>query len=152
MVSLFVLLSACSANQPRMEPLTNSELETAERQWAANGSSSYHLVVRVNAARMSAVVYDVVARNGKIAAIKRDGQTIQPEGAEDYSISGLFRLLQQELRLMDRSPSGTPVALAEMFARFDPETGRLERYRRSTGQSSGTLKIEVLKYEPQPGD
>ncbi|MBI2150866.1 MAG: hypothetical protein HYU27_09740 [Acidobacteria bacterium] len=129
-----------------MEPLTKDLLAAAERQWEAHGSDSYNLTLQVEAARMEKVVYDMVVRSGKIAAMKRNGQDIPPEHAEDYSISGLFHLLRQELRLMEKGADGTPDALAEVFARFDPQTGRLDRYRRTTIKNR-FLRLQVLKYE-----
>jgi hypothetical protein len=145
---LIALAAACSSKESRMEPLTLSALEAAEHRWETHGADSYRLVVRVEAARMQPVVYDVVARGGRVAGIKRDGQAIQLEHTEDYSVSGLFRLLRSELLLMERTPEGTPVALAQVFARFDPETGRLDNYRRTTSRRKH-LRIQVVQYEPE---
>jgi hypothetical protein len=149
--AFLTLLAACSSsNQTVMEPLTKGGLEAAERLWEARGSNSYDLVVRLEAARMETTVYDVVVRGGEIVSIKRNGQAVPLEYAEDYSVLGLFGQLRQELRLMERS-NGTPDALAELFARFDPDTGRLDRYRRTTSRRKH-LRIEVLKYEPRVAD
>lgn len=146
--ALLALLAACSSTEPSpMGPLTKDMLEAAERQWEAHGSDSYNLTLQVEAARMETVVYDVVVRAGEIAGIKRNGQDILPEHTEDYSVPGLFRLLRLELRLMEMGANGTPDALAEVFARFDSQTGRLDRYRRTTSRSKH-LRIQVLKYEP----
>ena len=99
---------------------------------------------------METLIYDIVVRGGGIASIKRDGNAIQPEHTEDYSISGLFHLMRLEMELQKKSPEGTPEALATMFAYFEPETGRIQRYRRSAigSRRTRTLKIEVLNYEP----
>ena len=149
-VAALLTLYACSLGEPLMEPLTESRLDEAERQWKARRSDSYHLVVQVEASRMDTLVYDIQVRGGEIAGIKKNGQAIQPEHTEDYSISGLFRLMRLELTLRQKSPEGTPEALAELFAHFDQETGRLTRYRRSASGSrrTRTLKIQILNYEP----
>jgi hypothetical protein len=75
--AVLALSASCSENpSPIMEPLTLGALEAAERQWEAHGSDSYHLVVRVEASRMSPTVLDVVVRDGKTAGIKRDGEPV----------------------------------------------------------------------------
>ncbi len=144
---LFVVLAACARKEPGMEPLTQSVLDAAEQRWKARGTDSYHLVLKVEAARMEAVMYDIVTRGGEIVSMKRDGRPIQPEHAEDYSIAGLFRLMRLEMHLMDKKPEGVPITLAQMFARFDTATGRPDVYRRTTNKSKH-LKISVVEFQP----
>ncbi len=143
-------LAACSSTVPNMKPLTESALADAERMWKAHGTNSYEIVVQLNPAKLSAMTYDVVVRDGKITGVKRDGQDVRPENTEDYSVLGLFGLLRQELRLTEKDANGMAKELADLFVRFDPETGRLDRYRRQTNRLAGSLRIEVLKYQPLP--
>jgi hypothetical protein len=98
---------------------------------------------------MGGVVYDVVVHARRVTHIKRDGQGILPEHTEDYSVVGLFRLLQQELQLVERNSSGTLNTLAVLSVHFDPETGRLDRYRRKMFKRAGGLRIEVLIFTPE---
>ena len=149
--AVWLALSGCSAlGPPPMEPLTARTLEAAQRRWEARGSDSYRLVVQVRAPRFKLVVYDLVVASGRVVEITRDGERIQPEDARhyDYSVSGLFDLLRGDLRLADVQPIGDTPAV-DLRARFDPETGRLVRYRRTVGAARRrVLMVEVLDYEP----
>jgi hypothetical protein len=133
-----------------MEPLTAETLAEAEQRWEARGSDSYHLVVRVRAPRFAVAVYDVVVAGGALVEIERDGRAIGPADAHhyDYSVSGLFGLLREDLRLAGVRPIGdTPPV--DLRARFEPDTGRLVRYRRTVGSARRrVLMVEVLEYRP----
>lgn len=148
---LALLLAGCSAlGPPPMQPLTAQTLEEAQHLWEARGSDSYHLVVRVRAPRFDVAVYDVVVAGGKVVRIEHDGEDVRPEDAShyDYSVSGLFALLRQDLRLADVPPVGDTPPL-DLRARFEPETGRLVRYRRTVGSARRrVLLVEVLEYQP----
>lgn len=146
--ALVLVLAACTT--PPMEPLTESALQAAEREWAAHGSDSYKLVVQVRAPRVAPAVYKLVVNGGEIASIARDdGQAVPLDEAHDYSIPGLFRLLRGDLRLAD-IPDAADVPPIDVRARFDRDTGRLVRYRRTVGtKRRRVLLIEVLQYEPR---
>jgi hypothetical protein len=150
-VAAALLLAGCGAlGPPPMEPLTSSALEAAERRWAAHGADAYHLVVRVRAPKFAAAVYDLVVARGRPVRVDRNGQSLRPEDADhyDYSVPGLFALLHDDLRLNDARPleDAPPV---DLRARFDPDTGRLLRYRRTVGTARRrVLWVEVLAYEP----
>jgi hypothetical protein len=132
-----------------MEPLTARTLEAALSRWKAHGCDSYHLVVRVRAPRFKAAVYDLVVAGGEVVEVERNGENVRPEDARhyDYSVSGLFDLLRGDLHLADvRAVGDTPAV--DLRARFDPETGRLVRYRRTVGAARRrVLLVEVLEYE-----
>lgn len=147
-----LLLAACpSPGPPPMEPLTGSALEAAERRWEAHGSGSYHLVVRVRAPRANPAVYDVVVAGGKVARTERDGRSVPPGETDDYSVPGLFSLLRKDLGLID-VPEMRDTPPIDLRARFEAETGRLVRYRRTVGSARRrVLLIEVLEYEPLAG-
>ncbi|MBI4265693.1 MAG: hypothetical protein HY657_15065 [Acidobacteria bacterium] len=155
-VLLPVLLAACGP--PPMEPLTEAMLAAAEDRWEAHGADAYHLVVRVRVpsppwAHVDPAVYDVVVTGGEVTRIARDGQPLPPGDADrhDYSVSGLFDLLREDVPLTngDSSRSDRPV---DLRARFEAETGRLELYRRTVGTDRRrVLLIEVLEYEPLAG-
>ncbi len=146
------LLSACSGlGPPPMEPLTASTLEAARRRWEANGADSYHLVVRVRAPRVrTPTLYDLVVAGDRLVRVARNGEVLSPGTAAryDYSVPGLFALLGDDLKLVDvGGRGGTPPI--DLRVRFEPETGRLVRYRRSVGGARRrVLLVEVLAYEP----
>jgi hypothetical protein len=152
LVAASMAVSACTAlGPPPMEPLDETALETARQRWAAHGSASYHLVVRVRAPRTEPVVYDVTVAGGTVAAVARNGERVRAEEADhyDYSVSGLFDLLRTDLRWthvteIDNTPA------VDLRARFEPETGRLVRYRRTVGTGRRrVLLVEVLSFEPE---
>ena len=153
--ALLVLLSGCFVlGQPPMQPLTARTLEQAQHRWEAHGAGSYHLVVRVRAPRFDVAVYDVVVAGGELAKVERNGQDVQREDAYhyDYSVSGLFALLREDLRLTD-VPAVGDVPPLDLRARFEPETGRLMRYRRTVGSARRrVLLVEVLEYQPLAAD
>ena len=146
-----LLLAGCSAlGPPPMEPLTATTLETARRQWEAQGVDSYRLVVEVRAPRTDPVVYEIRVEHGTLATVSRDGQPVAPEEAaqSDYSVPGLFDLLRRDLRWTSVEPVGD-IPAVDLRAEFEPATGRLVRYRRTIGTSRRrVLFVEVLTYEP----
>jgi hypothetical protein len=148
-----LLLSSCSVlGPPPMEPLSADAIGEAESRWRANGVESYHLVVRVRAPRLEAVVYDLVVVAGRPIAIERNGVAVRSEDANhhDYSVAGLFGMLRQDLHLADVRPTGNVPAI-DLRARFEGETGRLLRYRRTVGAARRrVLLVEALRYEPLP--
>lgn len=133
-----------------MEPLTETTLETARQRWEAHGSDAYRLVVRVRPPRADPAVYAVVVAGGKLVEVTRDGASLGHEDAEhhDYSVPGLFALLREDLRWTTVEAVGD-VPAVDVRAYFDPETGRLVRYRRTVGTGRRrVLLVEVLAYEP----
>jgi hypothetical protein len=149
--AVLLLLAGCSAlGPPPMEPLTATALEAARQRWQAHGSDSYRLVVRVRAPRTDPAVYAVEVAGGNLVRIERDGQSVKLEDAahNDYSVSGLFELLRGDLRWTDVDAVGDTPAV-DLRARFEPDTGRLVRYRRTVGTARPrVLMVEVLAYEP----
>jgi hypothetical protein len=133
-----------------MEPVTATMLDAAERRWEARGSTSYHLVVRVRAPRFEPAVYDLVVQSGEVVTVERNGRPVASGSVDryDYSMSGLFALLRNDLRLAAVPAIGdTPPV--DLRARFEPETGRLVHYRRTVGTARRrVLLVEVLAYEP----
>jgi hypothetical protein len=133
-----------------MEPLTARALAAAERRWAESGAASYRLVVRIRAPRARPAVYDLVVTEGTLAEVACDGEAMGREELDhhDYSVTGLFDLLRADLPLAAvRSIGNTPPI--DLRAQFEPQTGRLVRYRRTVGSARRrVLLVEVLAYEP----
>jgi hypothetical protein len=135
-----------------MEPLTAGTLDAARHRWEARGSDSYRLVVRVRAPRRDPTVYDVEVVGGRLVRVAHDGEPLRLEDVAadhaDYSVLGLFELLRQDLRWTDVAQVGD-VPAVDLRAYFEPESGRLVRYRRSVGTSRRrVLMVEVVGYEP----
>jgi hypothetical protein len=88
-----------------------------------------------------------------VVSIRRNGLIITPGSGADYSMDGLFRMLTQELGLAEKpallgAPGGYS---AYLQARFDPDNGRLIRYRRSVGGASNSIDVRVLEYREDAG-
>jgi hypothetical protein len=108
--------------------------------------------VRLRAPRFKVAVYELVVAGGGIIEVRRDGELVRPEDATryDYSMRGIFSLLRDDLRLAAVPAVGDTPAV-DLRARFDSETGRLVRYRRTVGAGRRrVLLLEVLEYAPVP--
>jgi len=108
----------------------------------------YHLVIEMSGDRVETGRFEVMVRDGQVVSIRRNGLIITPGSGQDYSMDGLFRMLMQELGLSEKpSLLGAPEGYsAYLQARFDPENGRLIRYRRSVGGTSNSIDIRVLEF------
>lgn len=144
-----VALAACSG----MSALTEKTLRDAEERWVASKIMSYRLVVDMEGDRVEEEQFEVLVRDGVVESLKRNGQVVASAGNQDYSMTGLFRTLRQELGLTEKpgelgAPPGYSVYV---MARFDAETGRLERYRRTVGGATNSIEISVRSFEPLAG-
>ncbi len=140
-------LAGCSG----FEVLTEQSLQEAATRWDANGPGLYRVIIEMKGGRVEAGVFDSLVRAGHVVSLRRNGQVILPDRAEDYSIRGLFRMLEQELALAQQpSLLGAPPGYAvHLLARFDPDNGRLERYRRTVTGVDNNIEIAILEFEPQ---
>jgi hypothetical protein len=128
--------------------LTPELLDQSQQKWKAHQPVAYHLVVEMSGDRVETGKFEVMVRDGEVVSLRRNGLIITPGSGQDYSMDGLFRMLMQELGLSEKpnllgAPGGYS---AYLQARFDPETGRLIRYRRSVGGTSNSIDVKVLEY------
>ncbi len=120
----------------------------AEEKWKSRELASYRLVVEMSGDRVETGRFDVEVRSGKVVSLRRNGLAIPPGRGQDYSMNGLFRMLEQELGLAEKpSLLGAPEGYsAYPMARFDRDTGRLVRYRRTVGGVSNAVDINVVQF------
>ena len=144
---LFILVAGCSG----LDTLTEEVLVDAERRWGSEEPGLYRLVVEMSGERVETGVFEVLVRDGRVVSLKLNGQVVLPDRAQDYSMEGLFGMLRQELALSEQPAlMGAPPGFAAyLLVRFDDETGRLERYRRTVGGANNNIEIEVVEYTPQ---
>ena len=143
-----VLIAGCS----RLETLTEAHLIEAEELWEEEKAGFYTIMVRMSGARLETGMFEALVRDGRVVGLKRNGQVVLPARAQDYSMVGLFGVLRQELALSEQPAllGAPPGFRAHLLVRFDPETGRLVRYRRTVGGANSNIEIEVLEYRPEP--
>jgi hypothetical protein len=143
--ALLCLLFACS----RLQPLTVDTLMQAEGKWKQQRPGSYRLVIEMSGDRVETGRFEVTVHSGQVAELKRNGRVIRPNAGQDYSMDGLFHMLEQELGLAERPETlGAPEGYAVYLnARFDEMTGRLIRYRRVVGGASNSIDINVLEFK-----
>jgi hypothetical protein len=128
-LTLTVLLGGCS----RLDVLTEETLLEARGLWRSTAPGFYRLTVEMSGERIETGIFEVLVRDGEVVSLKRNGQVVLPDRSQDYSIEGLFRLLEMELALAQEPSSlgAAPGYSAHLLVRFDEETGRLDTYRRT---------------------
>jgi hypothetical protein len=139
------LLCSCA----RIPELTEGDLNAAEQRWAQVAPARYRAVIEMTGERVEAGTFQVEISGGRVVRLSRNGLAVEPERMEDYSIDGLFDILRRELELaLTPRLIGAPEGYqAYLFAEFDEETGRLERYRRTVGGASNAVEIEIIAFE-----
>jgi hypothetical protein len=142
------LIAACS----RLDTLTPALLAQQQEKWKSHQPGFYRIVIEMSGDRVEAGTFEVVVRSGEVVSLRRNGSVIMPGRGQDYSMEGLFRMLQQELGLAEKpgtlgAPGGYSVYT---LARFDEETGRLIHYRRTVGGASNSIEIKVTEFDLQP--
>jgi hypothetical protein len=140
-----LLLAGCS----RLQTLTPELLQSAHQKWQSSKPGYYRLVLEMSGDRVEAGKFEVTVQGEEVVSLRRNGQVILPGRGQDYSMDGIFRVLMQEVDLAGRpallgAPEGYSVY---PMARFDPETGRLIRYRRTVGGAKNSIDIEVESFE-----
>jgi hypothetical protein len=150
--SIFLIaLFACACT--RLDTLTPELLNQSQEKWKAHQPVAYHLVIEMSGDRVQTGKFEVMVRAGQVVSLRRNGLIITPGSGQDYSMDGLLRMLMQELGLAEKpallgAPGGYS---AYLQARFDPDNGRLIRYRRSVGGTSNSIDVRVTEYEPNAG-
>ncbi|HYR88849.1 MAG TPA: hypothetical protein VE422_32530 [Terriglobia bacterium] len=139
----FALLLAVGCS--RLDPLTPAILAQAEEKWKAHRPDFYHLVIEMSGDRVETGRFDVTVRGGQVESLRRNGLIIPPGRGQDYSMDGLFRMLEQELGLAEKPAMlGAPAGYSVYpTAQFDETVGALLHYRRSVGGAANTIDIKV---------
>ena len=145
MAALLAMMAACSG----LPTLTPGVLTQSEEKWNTHKPPFYRLVVEMSGDRVETGRFEVEVRNGQTVSLRRNGLVIRPNAGQDYSIDGLFRMLEQELSLAEKPATvGAPEGYSVYTnAKFDDTTGRLVRYRRIVGGTSNSIEVNVLEYE-----
>ena len=144
---LILLLNAsCSG----LSTLTAGSLQAAQRQWESFGPANYRMTVEMSGDRVESSQYTVTVRAREVVQLLRNGKTVSPgDGGQDYSVDGLFHILDQEIDLAKKPQIlGAPPGYASYpMAKFDASTGRLLQFQRSVGGAKNGIEIHVEKFE-----
>ncbi len=145
LAALLALTAACS----RLPILTPEILSQAEQKWSAHKPVFYRLVVEMSGDRVETGRFEVDVHSGEVVSLRRNGLVIRPNPGQDYSMDGLFHMLEQELGLAEKpSMLGAPAGYSVYTtAKFDGATGRLIRYRRIVGGASNSIEVNVVEYD-----
>jgi len=129
--------------------LTAEVLTQTENKWRTHGPESYRIVIEMSGNRVQNGRFEVTVRDGLVIELKRNGLVIPPTAGQDYSMAGLFHMLEQEIGLAERPPTlGAPEGYSVYLnARFDEMTGRLIRYRRVVGGTSNSIEVNVVEFK-----
>ena len=132
----------------RLPTLTPQILKQAEQRWVSQQPGSYRLVIEMSGDRVETGRFEVEVRSGQVVSFRRNGLVLQTDRGQDYTIEGLFHVLEQELGLAEKpatfgAPGGYTVYTK---ARFDDVSGRLIRYQRIVGGTSNSIDINVVEY------
>jgi hypothetical protein len=139
-----IAMIACS----RLPTLTPEILTQAEQKWKAHHPAAYRLVVELSGDRVETSRLDVEVRSGQMISLRRNGLIIRPNEGQDYTMEGLFHMLEQELGLAEKPATvgAPPGYTVYTTAKFDDATGRLIRYRRIVGGTSNAIEVNVAEY------
>ena len=145
MSAIVLFCLACS----RLQPLTSDRLMDAEAKWKAHKPDAYHMVIEISGDRIETGRFDVKVLRGQITSLRRNNLVIRSNAGQDYSMDGLFHMLEQELGLAEHpSTLGAPEGYSVYLnARFDDMSGRLIRYRRTVGGTSNSIEVSVVEFE-----
>jgi len=145
-----LLLTSAITSCSGLSALTPTLLAENQAKWDASKPQSYRSVIEMKGDRVEKEQFEVTVRSGEMATLRRNGRAINPTPEQDYSMDGLFRMLRQEMALVDKPALlGAPEGYsAYPMARFDDKTGRLIEYRRTVGGTSNTIDIRVLEFSP----
>jgi len=145
LICISIFLSTCS----RLQALTPETLQTARQSWQSKRPEYYRVVFDMSGDRVETGRFEVTVQGSEVISLRRNGKVILPGRGQDYSMDGLFRMLVQEVDLVQKptllgAPEGYSVYA---MARFDPEIGRLMRYRRTVGGAKNSVEINVVEFE-----
>src|SRR2546430_2439062 len=90
-VAAIVCLAAACA---RLQPLTPDRLTQAEAKWKVHPPQAYQLVIEMSGDRIETGRLDVSVQQGQVITLRRNNLAIRPNGGQDYSMEGLFHMLE----------------------------------------------------------
>lgn len=123
-------------------------MSRAEQKWNVHKPGFYRLVIEMSGDRVETGRFEVEVRSGHVVSLRRNGIVIRPNPGQDYSMEGLFHMIEQELGLAEKPATlGAPEGYSiYTTAKFDDTNGRLIRYRRIVGGASNSIEVNIAEF------
>lgn len=128
-------------NRNPLPLLTLQRLDAAEALWQRRGPDNYDLEIVISG--RASGNYQVEVRDGRAAAVRRNGVSPRRATWDSWTVEGLFGFMREELEHVRdpagfNAPAGTQVVLR---AEFDDRFGYPKKYERAVLEES--LDIDV---------
>jgi hypothetical protein len=133
----------------RLPPLTEAQLEAAQKVWKERGLQNYSVDIELHGAQPGVIHVEV--KNGEVTATTRDNR-VPPKWAWDtWSVPAMFDTLEQDLQIA-QDPSqqiqAAPGTTWKLRCEFDPEFAYPRRYHRFV-TGGPEVYWQVTKFEPR---
>jgi hypothetical protein len=141
----FGLVIGLLAIREPMQPISAEVLRAAQDRWTQAGIACY--VIRYE---LNADLYEVTVEERIVSAITVNGQPPRTTQLRNYTVEGLFRVLEMEVENLT-DPAGPFAAQRDRIlarVRFNRELGYPERYLRSSAGVGRPASIRVLEFKP----
>lgn len=141
-VTLVLLILSSRGQPPRM---TAEGLKAAERRWRDHGPASYTMEIEQSGGINGKIHVEV--RSEQVTAMHINGETAPPRLWDNWSVPGLFEIIQLDLDRNQQSPD-SPVVFQQ--AEFDAANGLPRVYRRSELSAGQTVEWRIVAFRPLP--
>jgi len=125
------------------QQLRPEDLKAARRRWESKGPRDYRLAYTVKTDDQPVDHYAVHVHGGKVTQATVNGKPLPAQQLADAAMEGLFRLMDEHLRLKEQP--GQPKTF--LRAHFDAVDGHVRSYVRAP---RGQPRVEITVEPPQP--
>lgn len=146
LVALIAVVTILIIRSP-LDALSAENLDAARARWQAAGIDSYDFTLQIKQPGMETDTYAVSVRDGNITRLLRNGRPAVVFEPENYTIAGLFGILEQDLDGKGKT-FGQSAADVMLRVRFDEQTGVIRRYLRVIGGTGKSSEMTLLEFKP----
>ena len=146
----FLIVIGAILNREIVPPLTQEDYEAAVARWEKNGPANYDCEIEVSGNRPGVIQIQVRAK--QVSSMTRDGTTPpQPRTWDYWSIDGQLETIGQELDMLadpQHAFGGGATGVPSLNARFHPQFGYPEVYRRFAPGTGQDMSWKITRFEP----
>jgi hypothetical protein len=146
----FVLLVGVLLFRERVPALTKADYQAAVERWQTKRPKDYNCDIEVYGNRPGAIHVEV--RAGEVVRMTRDGVEPRQRRTWDYwSVDGQLETIGEELAMAadpEHAFGGGATAPPILSARFHPELGYPEIYRRIVPGTQQDVTWKITRFEP----